>query len=257
MTAALPPSRHYRISTAPERIESFPRDEFIDERWDYRAGEHVTFIAPTQWGKTTLAKQLLDATATKKLQAVILVIKPRDGVVRQWTRQDRYKLIRTWPPGPIARFSEPHGYILWPKPTYDPKIDDDVYAREFRKAIIACYKKGDKILFADEVWGLTEPHVGLGHELTTVWTRGASDDHPILGCGLWGATQRPAWVPVVMYGSASHLFLGRIADEKDRKRFREIGGIDPEFVEYHVMRLGQNEFLYIQRSGPHACIVQA
>src|ERR1041384_776737 len=86
---------------------TFPREEFLKERWDYKAGEHVTFLAPTQDGKTTLAFQLLETTASKELPAIVLVQKPRDPVVKQWLKhlRDERGWIKTenWPPNPIRR----------------------------------------------------------------------------------------------------------------------------------------------------------
>jgi hypothetical protein len=240
------------------RAVSFTREEFLHQRWNYRAGEHVSFIAPTQWGKTTLAKELLDVTATPDLQAVILVVKPRDGVVRKWTRQDDYKLIRHWPPSPWTKYVvRPSGLVLWPKHTFDPDVDNPRIKQEFRRAILDSYRKGNKIVFADEVWGLVDKDLGLAQELTTVWTRGASSDGETMGCGLWGATQRPAWVPLAMYSQAEHMFLGNIPDAKDLRRVRDFGGeIPPGFIEDNVLRLKKYEWLYIRRTGPFACIVQ-
>ncbi len=245
------------MQATTSRATTVPRAEFLSHLWDYHPGEHVSFIAPTQWGKTTLAKQLLDATANENLQAVILVIKPRDGVVREWTREPNYKLVRSWPPGPWARYvNEPSGFVLWPRHTFDPDVDNPRIKTEFRKAILDSYRKGNRVVFADEVWGLVEPSIGLGQELTTVWTRGASSEGKTAGCGLWGATQRPAWVPLAMYSQVEHLFLGNIPDSRDRRRLRDFGGeISPEFIESNVMHLRKYEWLYIRRTGPHACIV--
>lgn len=246
------------MQATTSKAVTVPRAEFLSRFWDYHPGEHVSFIAPTQWGKTTLAKQLLDATANENLQAVILVIKPRDGVVRQWTREPNYKLIRSWPPGPWTKYvAKPSGVVLWPRHTFDPDEDNPRIGREFQQAIRDSYRKGNRIVFADEVWGLvSEKDMDMTRDLNAVWTRGASSDGDAMGCGLWGATQRPAWVPLAMYSQAEHLFLGNIPDAKDRRRLRDFGGeISPEFIESNVMHLRKYEWLYIRRTGPHACIV--
>ena len=49
------------------------REEFLADYWTYKSGEHVTLIAPTQSGKTTLAFQLLARSAGPSLPAVVLV----------------------------------------------------------------------------------------------------------------------------------------------------------------------------------------
>jgi len=233
---------------------SFPRDEFLDERWAYRPGEHVTFLAPTQAGKTTLAKQLLDRTVSATLKAVVLVIKPRDGVVRDWGKDKQYKIVRSWPPFAMRQRSNP-GWILWPRHSYDPDVDDPKLYAEFRTAILDSYRRGDRIIFADETYGLSE--LGLNRELITVWSRGASSDGKTMGCGLWAATQKPSHIPLWAYSQAEHIFLAHDPDRRARIRYAEIGGIDPGFVEHNVMRLDKYEFLYIRRTGPVACLVQA
>ena len=58
----------------------FTRPEFSQERWDYRAGQHVVFAGPTQNGKTQLAFCLLEYTATPDLPVFVAVSKPRDPV---------------------------------------------------------------------------------------------------------------------------------------------------------------------------------
>jgi hypothetical protein len=235
------------------RPESFPRDEFIRERFDYSAGEHVTFLAPTQQGKTTLAFELLEANATTDVPAVVLVQKPRDTVVRKWLEhlKSEQGWIRTqiWPPSPLRK--KTRGYILWPSHKHDPDTDNPRIKAIFRRAILDCYKRGNRILFADETYGLSE-ELDLDDELIAVWSRGGG-----MGCGLWAATQRPAYIPLWGYSMAEHLFLANDPDRRARIRYGEIGGINPKFVEQQVERLPKYHWLYIRRTGPRVCIVEA
>lgn len=233
-------------------IKSFPRQYFLDHLWRYRDGEHVSFLAPTQCGKTHLANQLLAVTATQKRPAVTLVMKPRDITSKKFARASGYRRIRSWPPGPEMRFwrHPPPGYVLWPKHQYDPDIDDPEHYRIFRGAVLDCYKRGGRIVFADEVYSLVH-ELGLKRELITVWTKGASMD-----CGLWSATQRPRDVPLHMYSQAGHLFLGNDPDKSSRDRFGEIGGVDPRLVSEAVAQLPRYWWLYIRREDRTMCVVQ-
>jgi hypothetical protein len=230
-------------------IKVIPRQTFFDYYWEYKAGEHVTFLGPTQTGKTTLSFQLLGCTAMPDLPAVILVVKPKDGTVTKWAKRFDYRIIRDWPPPPHYRVIKPKGYVVWPRHSFNSNQDDAKHSAIMHRAINGCYKSGDKILFADETWGLTK-ELGLERELNRVWSRGAA-----MGCGLWSASQRPFAIPQLAYSSAEHLFVCNDPDERDRKRFSEIGGVDPKLVSAVSLSLQKYQWLYIRRTGPELCIV--
>lgn len=235
-------------------VKEVEREAFLTERFSYESGEHVSFLAPTQTGKTTLKFQLLEHVANKKLPAVSLIMKPRDSVVDEWVK--KLKLVKTddWPPPAMKRkFLTPPGWAVWPRHTFDPKVDNKHLREVFRRAILGCYKKGNAILDVDEVYGVAE-ELRLDDELITVWSRGAS-----MGCGLWGGTQRPSLVPLHMYSQAGHVFVGNTPDKRDRDRLRDISGagIPPDLIAEVVQDLGEHEWLYIQRKGPRMCIVLA
>jgi len=233
-------------------LPRIPRDEFIGDFWDYKPGEHVTFLAPTQAGKTTLAFDLLGVTATKNLPVTVLVMKPRDSVVRGFV--DRYKKshdwkeVKQWPPMIRGKHA---GYVLWPRFQFDPKKDNPKQKGMFRKAILDTYGKGNGIVFGDELYGLVQ-ELELDDELIALWSRGAG-----MGAGLWGASQKPSHIPLWAYSQVEHLFLSHDPDKRARLRYDEIGGINPRVVESHVMQLQKHEWLYIRRTGPEAAIIQA
>ena len=233
-------------------LVTFPRDVFINEVFDYSAGEHVTVLAPTGGGKTQLAYGLLGAVATPDLQAVVFVMKPKDSTVAKFTARFKFKTVRDWPPGPGARLQKkPPGYVLWPKETDNPDQDDWRHEHIFRRAIRALYKRGNSIIFADETYSL-EQELGLKDDLRRVWTKGRS-----IGTGLWAASQRPVWISLWAF-QAQHLFLGNDPDQKARERYGEIGaGFDPELIRTLTARLERYQFLYINREERTMCIVDA
>jgi len=234
------------------RLPEFDREEFLSERWNYAPGEHVTFLAPTQTGKTTLKFQLLQRTATPKLPAIVLVMKPRDAVVDEWQKRLKFQRTEDWPPVAWKRkFSNPPGWMVKPRHRFDPTVDDAQLRRVFRKAMLAAYKVGDRIVDVDEMYGVAN-ELDLDSEMNTLWSRGAS-----MGCGQWGGSQRPRNVPLYAYSQAQHLFLGYTPDKADRERFRDIGGIDAMDVSDVVMDLDDHEWLYINRSGPRLCRIRA
>lgn len=227
------------------------REEFLREGWDYQPGEHVTIIGPTGSGKTWLGYQLLEVTATPELPAVVLVMKPRDNTVTKWSKTVGYRIVRSWPPPASPwRPRKPPGFVVWPRPTYDPDVDDYRQHIIFRRVILDSYKKGRRILFGDEVYSLAQ-ELALTKELVTVWSKGRSMD-----CGLWCASQKPTHIPLWAYSQAEHLFLAFDPDKRARDRFSEIGGVDPKLVERTVLTLGKHEWLYFRRSDGAMCIVE-
>lgn len=232
-------------------LEVVPRGEFLTQMWpvNYATGHHVTIIAPTQNGKTYLGFQLLQHVVPPRNPPVVLVMKPRDAEVTKWAKTLDYRRIQAWPPAPSIWRGPAPGYVLWPRHTYDPDIDDARMYREFRKAILGRYKQGNSIVVADEVLGLVD-ELKLGKEIRAVHTRGSG-----MGLGIWCMTQKPSHVGGWVYSQAEHLFLGNDPDKRNRERFAEIGGVDPEVVKHYVATLPRYCWLYIRRTGRRMCIV--
>jgi hypothetical protein len=78
-----------------------------------------------------------------------------------------------------------------------------------------------------------------------------------MGTAIWTGSQKPTHIPLWAYNQAEHLFLAYEPDARARKRYDEIGGIDPYIVEDAVLDLDRHEFLYIRRDGPVICKITA
>ena len=242
-------------------IKRIDREEFITDYFDYKPGEHVSIIGATGNGKTTLALQLLKATAHPKLPAVILAMKPKDDTIDKYRADAKaegidYRLTRTWPPRKsLWTPGTPHGWVLSPKHTFDPYRDSPDHTEIFDRALLDSYKRGNRIIFADEAVSLTK-ELGLGLSMDTLWTKGRS-----MKCGMWAATQRPAWVPRNMFDQSTHLFLDYPADKQTRDRYKEISGVDPEVILRALRQSSEEEFawVYVKPNGRRSqiCVVSA
>lgn len=230
-------------------VNTIDRDEFLRDYWDYRAGQHVTIIGPNGRGKSTLGFQLLNATVSPKMRGYVLVSKPRDETIDAFTKQLRFKTIETYPPP--MHFHKQRGYMLRPYQSLkDLKADNARLHHEFKTCMMDCYgSKEPVIVFADEVQEL-QSSLGLKNECEAYWKRGRS-----LKSGLWALAQRSAYNSQDMYNAPEHLFLFNDPDKKNRIRFGEIGGVDPDTVVRVTGSLTQFQTLYIKRTGPHLCIV--
>lgn len=234
-------------------VERISRREFIDEIFvpHYQAGQHVAIMGPTQSGKTTLAFDLLDRIASPTLPAVVLVMKPRDDVVKQFGKLSGFRKVETWPPAVNRAFRKKgggfgkrqRGWIFWPRHSLtDIERDDKALSAAFKQVLTDCYARGDRIVFADEILGLSK-ELNLEQQLNAIWSRGSS-----MKCGLWAATQRPFNAPLLMYGSSAHLMIFKDGDKRSRERYDEIGGLPENIdVEQLVLSLKAHEFLYIGR----------
>jgi hypothetical protein len=240
------------------------RDEFLSEYFDYRPGEHLSLIYPTRRGKSHLAYQLLNSAMKQNpdLSVVSLMPKPRDPATTQWARKLSLKEIPDYPPRKRYFWEPvPRGFVLWPQhdPSLDATANREQVAGKLRKCLSAQYWRGNSVTFADDVHNLAIL-MGLNPELEEFWTAGGSS-----GAGLWSANQKPSGtqhsgsVSSFSYNAPSHLFLGKDTDERNVRRFGEIGGVDPREVEGIVrnLRLYQidgntiSEVLYIDKRGPY------
>lgn len=209
-----------RNTSAVRREQSanlvIPWETFLRNfRWEQ--DEHITLIGPTGCGKTTLAIALL----AERKWAVAFGTKPRDKTLEGLIRNQSWRKIPTihkrpgFIPGPRGEI-KPVKLVLWPK--FEKITDVDKHGPVFTEALAELFLEGNWTIFADEIGYLSKiPEVR--ESLITVWTKGRA-----LGLSLVTAMQRPAWVPLESYSSATHLFFWQSSDAVDVKRLKQIGG---------------------------------
>jgi len=237
-------------------LETIPRADFIAHYWDHQPDNHMTIVGPSRCGKSRLVWDLLDVTATPQLPALYLLKKPKDELILTRARAAGFRRTETWPAPMLRRFqSKPPGWLIHP-PTHidihDPiSIDRSNLnkARVFRMALLESYKRGNRIVVADDAFGLSK-QLGLENEIVELLTESAAMD-----CGLWLPFQRAAGVPLAAYSMAVKLILFREPDKRGRDRFGEISGVDPDLVRWANMRLKKYQALYIDGSGPFMCVI--
>jgi hypothetical protein len=199
--------------------------------WDWRQGEHVTIAAPTGWGKTHLGLALLPY----RKYVVVFANKPKDDTMQALTKQG-FKVVTEWKPVP-----EVHPrVILWP-----PVKRLNGYLGQkvtFQEALTRIYEQGSWCVYFDELDYICNV-LKLSPLVELLWRQGRS-----LGVSVVGGTQRPAFIPLLAYDQASHLFIGRDNDEVNARRYASIAGGGKARVRQVmavIQSLPKHHFLYI------------
>lgn len=230
------------------------RREFLTRYFHYEPDEHVLILGPTGSGKTRMALDALGAVSSEKNPAIVFAMKPRDSTLEEFAEAHDFQTVAFWPPALSKKWrpKKPKGYLL--KPPHNMR--DIYWTRQkhhdvFQEAILDSYAKGNRILFADETYSLTN-ELQLGDELVTVWTKGRS-----MNCAVWAASQRPAFIPTWAYSQSTHFFISYDPDKRSRKRYEEISGVDPEIIREGTEALEEFEWLYVKAAGRRSvvCIV--
>lgn len=257
----------------PIRLSRFRRGEFLDDIWDYQPGEHVFACESTQQGKTTLMYQLAERVLAEQetLRFASLMPKPRDPATRLWAQHLNLRITDNWPPPSRLPWQEkPAGYVVWPKhlKNADVKTNREHLSGILRKVMKEQYWKGDSVTLIDDAH-LLAVLLGLNPEIEEQLTAGAS-----MGSAAWLTNQKPSGsaatgaLTTFAYNATTHLFLGAERDERNIRRFSEIGGVDPDLIAdvvRHDLAIHRvqtpsgvknvSDKLYIHKGGPWMCIV--
>jgi hypothetical protein len=209
-------------------------------KWEQ--GDHVLLSAPTKAGKTTLASKLI----SKRSHAVIFVTKMKDPTFqsefRDWTRFYQWKDIRPY-----------HTRVLlWPKPGKTIRETLAIQRETFAYALDAIAREGNRAVIVDEALMFTDPKIlGFGTEVGMMHYYGRSS-----GISMMTLTQRPAWIPKVIYSSVTHAYVARTRDKGDLKRLSDMGGIDPREVATSITQLPtRHDYLYLNPQGDASPVV--
>jgi energy-coupling factor transporter ATP-binding protein EcfA2 len=199
-------------------------------RMEWCQGEHVTLVGPTGSGKTTLVRGILPIRS----YVMVFANKPRDPVVSAF-REDRFKIVRAWPPPPAVIAPR---VVFWP-PTDTPG-DVARHKELFRRALSDIYTQGSWTVCLNELRYVSE-YLGLGSYCELLWQQGRS-----LGISVVGEVQRPRFVPLMAYDQATHLFFWRDNDRQNLSRIADLNAtVDTALVRTLVANLPRYEVLYV------------
>lgn len=212
------------------------RTHFERLRWEQ--GDHMLLSAPTKAGKTTMMRQLIE----KRSHVVVMVSKMKDPVfTREFKDFDRFD---EWPHGGPRIWQ--NRVLLWPKPEKNVR---DTLAKQrevFSDALNAILNQGNRCVVIDESLMMNDPKLlGLGTEIGMAHYYGRS-----AGITMLDLTQRPSWIPRVIYSSVTHAYIASTKDRDDAKRLSDMGGIDAKEVGYNLIRLpSRHDYIYLNPLG--------
>lgn len=206
----------------------------------WKQGEHVLVSGATGSGKTILARQVYNARIQRGGFVVVMVCKLREDRTitdeyKGWTRWEEWK-----------KNPSPHEnkVLLWPK-TDKLKTMRDMRNKQrevFGHAFDSLAKTGKWTLGVDEgLYTCSPQFLNLSEELAMLHALGRSSKLTVVTL-----MQRPANVPLIVYGSASHAFVGRTREAADLKRLAELNGRETSrALSGRLAELGRHDFLWV------------
>lgn len=229
------------------RVETISREDFLDEfEEDYKPGQHLTAIGPTQRGKSRLTKEAAKRVISPDLKLITLAGKPPHRELT-WTddaaKELNLHVTEVWPPGVAektrnmwkgrGRQKNSSGFLLRPHHTMSDLEKDarELYV-QFQKALIHAYgsTKQKFIALVDEGHHV-EMDLGLKSESEAILMRGAPD------CAKWTNLQRGFWVSKLNYNMPEHILLFKDKSSAEQQRYAEIGGVDPRHLSHVIKNL--------------------
>lgn len=226
--------------------------QWLCDNW--KAGDHVSIVAPTGAGKTFLIRYGL-LPCWQRYPVVIVQFKPKDPDMKGLGREIRHFPTR------IDRLPYDTRKLDSPKWESDPewfrlRVPGYRYSArgespQHRQAkqlvggvVDRTFWQGEWVLVIDEVRALAEtrqPSLGLEPVLENAWQRGRTQPLTIIA-----ATQQPANVPSSFYDQPTFVFIGKMLDAGRFERLAEIGG-NTSAIKAVLPTLQQDEFLLIHR----------
>lgn len=224
-----------------DQIEIMSWDEFLPFiRKNWKQGEHVAMIAPTQQGKSTLAQVIMPI----RDYVVVFVTKARDPLMSKLEKQG-YKKVQEFVGQPD----------IYPRQLLVPSSGKGVspykmkvkQRRVFENAIYQIFDAGYWTVWLDEGRYITDT-LNLQGDVEFLFLQGAA-----LKISVVFLTQRPAKVPLEVYDQSTHLFFWRDNDETNRRRIGGIAGASGAILWQEVAQLKQYEFIYLNTRTGFVC----
>lgn len=217
------------IATRPDDVQIIHWKDFL-RAFKWKQGEHVTIIGPTGSGKTWLAESILPI----RRFVAVMITKKKDPMIGKFEKGG-YKRVKDWHEIP----HEIHSRILLHPPFARDEPKERHQRDSFAYAFDRAFEQGHWTLYADELPYVID-ELKLQHKVKRQLNQGRS-----LKSSLVSSAQRPAFLPLLAYSAATHLFFFRTTDETDLKRIGGLGGVSNKLIRSLVAVLESHQVLYL------------
>ena len=200
------------------------------QRFRWRQGEHVSLVGPTGGGKTTLALEILE----RRRLVCVFANKPKDSTMDRlvkrpgWSKESKFE----------GYSPKKERIVLWPKGT-DMENYEQIQSAVYRDALKKIWNIGYYCIFFDEVRYICD-NLKLRRQVELFWQQARALDISVVAC-----TQRPAFVPVLMFDQATHLFFWCDNDDYNLKRIGGLGATNARLIRETVSNLKPHQVLYL------------
>lgn len=206
----------------------------------WKQGEHVFVSGPTGSGKTALARHIDQIRIDRGGHVIVFAAK----MTADPTLVNDYKGFTRWDSWKKNREALDQKVLLWPDLSKEKTITGmrDKQREIFTEAINRISKVGKLTVHFDEGLYMTSPaFMNLADEIALLHQQGRSSKTTVITL-----TQRPAHLPLVIYSSASHAFVGRAREQADQKRLAELGGKESSReLAARMGAQGRHDFLWV------------
>lgn len=210
----------------------------------WKQGEHILVTGATGSGKTELADKIIEQRLRRGAHAIVFCFKTKeDKTIEDTYLKGGYARYKKWPKRDFPSWERQ--VVIWPdvssaKGNYRDILDiqKSVFDDAFSKLLDGGHRT---VLFDDGLYLVNPQFLGMSGPLAMAHAMGRSGH---LTCIT--NTQRPSHLPLILYSSADHAFVGATRESSDVKRLAELQAEESSRDLAEKLKLqGKHDFLWI------------